>query len=181
MSTQRVKTIKQFFPIESYSYDSVTSMASIVANTSYTNLLFANVVVYLNSTTQYSNYKTSVNTISGNTFTAFVPYNQYLQSLSHFSVDGYLPGQTGNQTELTLPRGTGCDTVIQSYVTGTGGASYKIDVSLDAAHWINLTSMSHNTTNGNTVYTLVSPGWAYMRANLTSVGANTNLVVMSSE
>lgn len=181
MATTRVKKPKQYFPIESYSYDLANSNVTIVANTAYTNLLFANVSIYLASATQYTDYKTSVRTVSGNTFTASVATAQYIQNLSHFGVDGYLPGQTGGQTEHTLPRGTGCDTVVQSYVDGTGGASFEIQLSLDKEHWIYFSDISHSNTDGNTSAIFIAPGWAYMRANLISVGANTNLVIMSSE
>lgn len=181
MSTQRVKTIKQYFPIESYSFDSANSIATIVANTAYTNLLFANLNIYLSSTTQYTNYKTSVKTVVGNTFTATVETAQYIQNLSHFGVDGYLPSQTGSQAEQTLPRGTGTETIVQSYVSGTGGASYIIDVSLDKTHWIPAANVVHSSVNNDTGFVTISPGWAYYRANLTSVGANTNLVIMSGE
>lgn len=181
MSSQRVRKPKQFFPIESYSYDSANSIATIVANTAFTDLLYANASIYLDSQIRQESYKSSVKTISGNTFTASVPVNQYIQTLTHFSVDGYLPGQTGGQVSHTLPRGTGCDTVIQSYVSGSGGASYSIELSLDTEHWISFASVSHGTNDGNTSAVFIAPGWAYMRANLSSVGANTNLVLMTSE
>lgn len=181
MATTRVKTPKQYFPIESYSYDSANSIATIVANTAYTNLLFANAAIYLASSTQYTDYKTSVRTKSGNTFTASVATAQYIQNLSHFGVDGYLPGQTGGQEPQTLPRGTGTETIIQSYVSGTGSASYVIDVSLDTSHWIPVANVTHANTNNDTGFITISPGWAYYRANINSIGANTNLVIMSGE
>lgn len=183
MSTQRVKYIKQFFPIESYTYDSANTRAVIVANTVYTNLLYTGLPIYLCSNIQYSNFKTVANNVvaNSNTFTSSVSAVNYIQNMSHIGVDGYLPGQTGPQAEQTLPRGTGCDTVVQSFVNGTGGASYNLELSLDTTHWINFASVTHGSDNGNTVATFIAPGWAYMRANLSSVGANTNLVIMSSE
>lgn len=181
MATTRVKYHKQYFPIESYTFDSANSVATIVANTAYTNLLYANLAIYLASSSQYTDYKTSVGTVSGNTFTASVATAQYIQNLSHFGVDGYLPGQTGGQEEHTLPRGTGCDTVVQSFVSGTGGASYNIDVSLDKSHWIPVGTITHTTASEDTGFITISPGWVYMRANLISVGANTNLVILTGE
>lgn len=176
MSSARVRYIKQFFPIESYSYDSGT--VTITANTQF---LYTGLPVYLNSTIQYSNFKGTANVLNGNTFTVNVSARNYIQDLSHFSVDGYLPGQTGGQVEHTLPRGTGCDTVVQSFVNGSGGASYDIDLSLDKTHWIKFDSVTHGTVDGNTSAVFIAPGWAYLRANLSSVGANTNLVIMTSE
>lgn len=181
MATTRVKYHKQYFPIKSYTFDSANSVATIVANTAYTNLLYANLAIYLASSSQYTDYKTSVGTVSGNTFTASVATAQYIQNLSHFGVDGYLPGQTGGQAEQTIPRGTGAETVIQSYVSGTGGASYIIELSLNKTHWIASANVSHSNTNNNTGFITVSPGWAYYRANINSIGANTNLVIMSGE
>ena len=96
-------------------------------------------------------------------------------------VNGYLSGQTGDKEEQTLPRATGTDSIIQSYVNGTAGASYTIQVSLDANHWINANTITHGTDNGNTTYATIKPGWAYMRANVASIGANTNLVIMTGE
>lgn len=176
MSSSRVKYIKSFFPIRGYSFDSANNALVVTANN---HILYANVDVYLTSGTQYVAYKTKVTSNTANTFT--VPATANLAYLTDYYVNGYVKGQSGPQTEQTLPRGTGCDTVVQSYVSGTGGAVYTIEVSLDKEHWITAANVNHTTVNNDTGFITISPGWAYYRANINSIGANTNLVIMSGE
>lgn len=176
MSSQRIKYIKQFFPIEAKSYDTGTKTYTITANN---HGLFTDIDIYLVSEPYNTTYKTTANVTSANTFTAFC--YQPLEQLSHYYINGYLSGQTGVKEEQTLPRATGTETVIQSYVTGTGGAAYNIDVSLDKTHWIQTANLTHTSTSGDTGFITISPGWAYYRPNVTSIGANTNLVIISGE
>lgn len=177
MSVSRVRYIKQYFPITSYTYDPATSSFNILANS---HPLFANVSVYLTSDLQYSSVKGIANVTSSNTFSVATTTGD-IKNLTHYSIDGFVTGQTGEKEAHTLPRATGTDTIIQSYVTGTGGASYNIDVSLDKAHWITMNTVTHGSASGNTMYVTLKPGWAYMRPNVVSIGANTNLVIMTAE
>ena len=119
----------------------------------------------------------TANVTGANSFTVSSTINP--QDLTHFSINGAI--STGVTDAHTIPRGTGADTVVQSYVNGSNGAVYKIDLSLDGSHWINYTSVTHGSSDGNTMYNIISPGWAYLRANVTTIGANTNLVLMTSE
>nr|QMP83395.1 MAG: hypothetical protein [Caudoviricetes sp.] len=176
MSVSRVKYQKQFFPVEAYNYDWANGKVVI---TSTGHILHNNVTVTLASGASYDALTGLVTVINANTFS--VPAITNLQFIDNYALNGYVSGQSGEKPAQTLPRGTGCDAVIQSYVTGTGGASYKIDVSLDTEHWISHSTITHSTTSGNTYFITVAPGWAYYRANVTSIGANTNLVIMSSE
>ena len=176
MSSSRVRYTKQFIKINSYSYDTTNKVYNITANN---HNLFTGVPIYLSSDQYYTSYLTSAVVTSSNTFTANCVDS--IQSLTHVYVNGYLSGQTGEKEQQTLPRSTGTDTVIQSYVNGTGGAVYNIQVSLDASHWITTNTITHGTNSGNTTYTTIKSGWAYMRANVTSIGANTNLVLMTGE
>nr|QMP83659.1 MAG: hypothetical protein [Caudoviricetes sp.] len=171
MSVSRVKTIKQYFPITSYSYSSSNTTVSITANN---HGLFTGIPVALTSDKHYSAYNGSANVTSSNTFTVQSYVNP--QDLTHFSIDGYIA--TGAGEAQTLPRGRGVDSVIQTYTNGAGGATVSIDVSLDIQHWINLGTMTVTT---NSAFISVSPSWAYYRANVTSLTANSNLVLMSSE
>jgi hypothetical protein len=172
MSVSRVKYIKQYFPITSYSYSSSNTTVSITANN---HGLFTGIPVSLTSDKHYSAYNGSANVTSANTFTVQSYINP--QDLTHFSIDGYV--STGAKEAQTLPRGRAVDSVIQAYSNGSGGATVSIDVSLDTNHWISLGSMT--TTNTNSAFVFVSPSWAYYRANVTSITANSNLVLMSSE
>jgi hypothetical protein len=96
-----------------------------------------------------------------------------------YQVKGYLPGQTGPQEAQAMQRGMNTDAIVQSYVTGTGGAAYTLEVSLDNSHFINAVSFTHSTTSGDTGFVAISPGWTHVRANVISVGANTLLTIMS--
>lgn len=176
MSVSRIKYIKQFFPIQSYVFDSANSQIVITSNN---HILYANANINLTSGIQYEAYSAKVVSNTTNTFTVAATAN--LAYLTNYYVNGYVTGQTGGKDPQTLPRATGTDTVVQSYVDGTGGASYSIEVSLDNSHWIDFASISHATSDGNTQHAFISPGWAYMRANLSSIGANTNLVIMTAE
>jgi len=177
MSVSRVKYQKQYFPINSYTVDDANNKVNIVANN---HILYNGINVALTSNKEYTSYSGEVTVTSANTFTVNC-YSKSIQSLTNYCVTGYLTGQTGGQQSITLPRGTGTEAIIQSYVSGTGGATYNIETSLDTSHWIPIATVTHTTTNGNTGFVLVSPGWAYYRANISSVGANTNLVIMSGE
>lgn len=176
MSTQRVRYIKQFFPIETYSFDSGNNKITVVSNN---HTLFTGTKLYLASGTRYETYPKVATVISSNTFTVTSTSN--IPYLDSFYVNGFLPGQTGAKPEHTLPRATGTETIVQSYVDGAGGAAYTVDVSLDTSHWITISTITHASVSGNTGYVTISPGWAYMRANVTAVGANTNLVIMTCE
>lgn len=176
MSTQRVKYIKQFFPLTSYTYNN--NVFSVVANN---HLLFTGVPVYLTSDRNYGAVKGIANVTSSNTFTVTTEGTFFDQQLTHFAVDGYLPTQTGTKPEQTLPRATGTDTIIQTYTNGAGGASVSFDVSLDTSHWINVGTVTNASVSGNTNYITLKPGWAYYRANVVSIGADTNVVIMSGE
>jgi len=179
MSVSRIKYIKQYVPVSSYTYDSGNSVVSIT--TSSNHLLFTGVPIFLTSDKQYSAYNTVATVISANTITAPVTAVNYIQGLTHVGLFGYLPTQIGAQEAQTLPRATGTQSVVQSYVNGAGGAEYGIEVSLDTSHWIAVNTVTHGATSGNTMYSTISPGWAYMRANVTSIGTNTNLVIMTGE
>jgi len=172
MSVSRVKYPKYFSTVVSTTYNSGT--VTVTANN---HGLFTGIPVALTSDTNYAVINGYATVTSANTFT--IASNINPQFVTHFAINGYLT--SGEKEAQTLPRATGTETIVQSYVNGSGAASYKLDVSLDKEHWITLATVPHSSTSGNTAYTTISPGWAYYRANVTSIGANTNLVVMSGE
>ena len=179
MSVSRVKYHKQFFPITSYSYDSSTRTISVIANN---HVLYTGVTASLTSDKDYYVTTGTATKTSANTFTIVAPFVGTLSNeITHYSINGYVTGQTGVKDAQTLPRATGTDTIIQSYVIGTGAASYNIDVSLDKEHWIPAANVVHTTTSGDTGFITIKPGWAFMRANVVSIGANSNLVLMTGE
>lgn len=174
MSSARVKKAKTYYEISSYSFDSANN---IVTANSVNHGLYSGIPCYLISDKDREFYKGTANVVSANVFTFAINYRP--QNLTHVAIDGYT--SIGNKPEVTLPRGTGTETIVQSYVNGTGGAAYNIDVSLDIIHWIPAANVSHTTSDGDTGFVTISPGWSYMRANVTSIGANTNLVIMTGE
>ena len=171
MSVSRVKYINQYFPLDSYSYSSSNNTVSV---TSESHGLYTGANIALTSDKHYSAYNGIATVTSANTFTMESNINP--QDLTHFSINGYLT--TGLGEAQTLPRGRGIDSVIQCYANGAGGGTVSIQVSLDKNHWITLGSMTVTTNSG---YISVSPSWAYYRANVSTLTANSNLVLMSSE
>ena len=172
MSVSRVKYPKQFSSVVSTTFNSGT--VTVTANN---HGLFTGIPVALTSDKNYAVINGFATVTSANTFTIANFTNP--QDVTHFAIKGYLT--TGEKEAQTLPRATGTETIVQSYVNGAGGATYKLDVSLDSEHWVNLQTISHASVSGNTSYVTISPGWAYYRANVTTIGANTNLVIMSGE
>jgi hypothetical protein len=178
MSLSRVKYIKQYYPVQSFTYDTANGIVTIVTPGNHN--LWTGVNVSITSDVTYGACYGTANVSSANTFS--VKYSNYIDgSITNYEINGYITGTTGGQTEQTLPRGTGTDTVIQSYVNGSGGASYFVEVSLDKSHWISTANVTHAAADQNTSSITIKPGWAYYRANVVSIGANTNLVIMSGE
>jgi hypothetical protein len=95
------------------------------------------------------------------------------------TISFFRTGQTG-RFAFTAPRSSGIAAVVQSFVIGTGGASYTLDGSLDGVHWTNIATITHTTTTGDTQSAQVSPAWAYLSINITSIGAATSLTVLYS-
>ena len=174
MSSQRVRYIKNFYPIDSYTNDRINGEVDVVANNHH---LFSGATVYLTSDRDYTNFKGVANVTSSNTFSV----NCYLDqnTLTHYCIDGYLETQTGDKGAHSLPRAVGVDTIVQCYTTGVNGATLRVDVSLDETHWIYANTL---TLNANSIgYITLPKGWAYMRPNVVSIGANTNLTIMTGD
>lgn len=95
-------------------------------------------------------------------------------------IDYYNAGMTGGQPSFTIPRGQGdTNAVMQSFVTGTGGATYTLELSQDGIHWITaVATVTHAGTTGDTAFVTISPAWAYGRINLSVIGAATTLTVL---
>lgn len=87
-------------------------------------------------------------------------------------------GYTGGLFYEGVQCSLGKPLMVQSYVVGTGGASYSLEVSLDGVHWVAVATVTHTTADGNTSYVIVDPIVNFVRANVASVGASTKLVVM---
>lgn len=176
MSVSRVRYIKKSYPVNSSSLDKSTGILTVTANS---HQLFTGINVTVSSGSSYDAVTATATITGANTFQLNCP--KYIQNIDGYFINGYISSDSGAQSPQTLPRATGTDTIIQSYVNGSGGASYKVDLSMDGSNWITANTISHGTNSGNTTFMTISPGWAYMRANVISVGANTNLVIMTGE
>ena len=178
MSSSKTRKLRQIFSVQSFSWagDNLTIV------TAQPHLLYNGITVTAhNIDAAYDSVKGVVTVVDATTFTiagTFTKGNFY-----QYQVDGFLPGQTGGIGSYSLPRSLAYPMVVQSYVKGTGGAAYKIQVSLDGQHWIDADggTISHTTVNDHTAYVTILPGWTYIRPNITSVGANTNLVIITGE
>lgn len=173
MSASRIKYITQEFPLASSTWNGSVYTANTVSANS---LLFSNVEVTLIGSTK--TYTAPITVLANNQFSMSMNAAQHDQ-YHLYQVKGYLPGQTGPQSAQALQRGMATDAIVQSFVTGTGAAQYNIEVSLDTEHFINSATIIHNTTSGDTGFITVAPGWSHFRANITSVGANTLLTIIT--
>lgn len=87
-------------------------------------------------------------------------------------------GYTGGGVIEGLTSSLGKPAMVQSYVVGTGGAVYTLEVSLDGTHWLPISTVTHTSTSGHTDYVVIDPVVNFVRANVSSIGAATKLVVM---
>lgn len=94
-------------------------------------------------------------------------------------IDIFRTGQTGRFVQ-TAPRSVGNAAVMQSFVVGTGGASYTIDGSLDGVHWTNIATVTHGILTGDTQFAQIAPMWAYISIDIRVIGADTSLKVLYS-
>lgn len=172
MSASRIKYITQEFGISSSNWANNVFTANTVTNHS----LFANVEVTLLGSV--GTYSAPVTVVANNQFSVPMVHER-TDNYQAYAVKGYLPGTTGGQITQSMQRGMATDAIIQSYVTGTGGAQYTIEVSLDSQHWVNAATVAHSTTPNDTGFVTVAPGWCFYRANVASVGANTLLSIIS--
>lgn len=177
MSTTKTHKLRQIFSVKSFSWagDNLT----IVTNTPH--LLFNGVTVAAhNIDAAYDSVKGIVTVIDSTTFTITGKFTR--GSFYQYQVDGFLPGQTGGVGSYSLPRALAYPLVVQSYVSGTGGATVALDLSLDGIHWVSSGSTLTNTTvDQNTQFATIAPGWAYIRPNITTIGANTLLTIITGE
>ena len=116
--------------------------------------------------------KQVVTTTGANTFTIAVPNSDFLKG--KVTVDYFSTGQSG-LFSITSPQSNGLNSIVQSFVTGTGGAVYVLAGSLDGIHWNTLATITHLGTTGDTQFTSIPSAWAYMSINVTSIGAATRL------
>lgn len=113
------------------------------------------------------------------TFTVQASLASFLSGIATFDV--FRTGVLGRQIMSTArSSANGASAVIQSFVTGTGAASYTIDASLDGVHWTNIATITHGAITGDTQAGSVAPAWAFISINITAIGAATALEVFAA-
>ena len=175
MSSQKVRKVQRFLPY------TATWLAGVLTVTTATHYLTStNTVSFrFNDSPQELN-NVAVTVTSGTQFTIVLADENQVQKVGVLVVDFYGPSQTGAQLAFTLPRANGINTVVQSYVKGTGGAAYTINVSLDGVHWTANPSggtLTHAGTTDDTKYEVILAGWGYMQIVPSAIGAATQLYV----
>lgn len=75
---------------------------------------------------------------------------------------------------------SGIASTIQATVTGTGGATVQVSVSIDNVSWQSLGTIVLNTTSGDTGNIAVTQTWNYVRAQVSAIGASTTVTVQLS-
>lgn len=175
MSASKVKKLKTQL------YFTATWLADVltVTTTSPHNLITGDLVTIIPSSGAIEPLsKVAITVTSATEFTiATTNKFHYLRGLVEY--DYFRTGVTGRQV-FTMSRSTGASAVIQSFVTGTGGAVYDVEVSLDGVHWVNLSTVTHSMVDGESKFTTIEPAWAYLAINITSIGASTKLEVLYS-
>ena len=175
MSTSKVRTLKTQIQ---YTATWSTGILSVTTASNH-NLVSNDVIKLLAASGNIQNTNHTVTVTGANTFTT--PSTDAFYSLVGLvEIPFFRTGITGRQI-FTSPHSTGTDAVIQSYVSGTGGAVYTIDQSLDGIHWTpSGITVTHGTSDQDTQGNALTGNWAYLAANITSIGAATALTVMYS-
>lgn len=123
----------------------------------------------------------TVTVVNPTTFTTPLADANQVQSSGIVVIKYYSVGIVGPQAAFSLPKSTSAGTIIQSTVTGTGGATYTLEVSLDSINWIAaFATITHSVTSGDTQFITVNSAWAYGRINPSVIGAATSLSVSIS-
>lgn len=92
----------------------------------------------------------------------------------------YNTGMTDGQATFSLPIHEGARGIVQSYVSGTGGASYKLQGSLNGVNWTDIATVTHAGIDGDSTSTGIVDPWMFFRINITSIGAATKLYVLAA-
>lgn len=124
--------------------------------------------------------KGAVTVTNGTTFTMAAPkmYEGFLRG--KVNIDFFRTGFTGN-VWFTSPNSSGLAGVIQSVVTGTGGATTAINGSLNGVNFgTALATLTNTTVTGNSQSTTIAANWAWLAASISVIGAATKLEIWYS-
>jgi len=117
-----------------------------------------------------------VTVTSGTAFTVDTPMDYKIDSRGEIKVLFYSTGMTGPQSPITVNSTTALAAVMQLWVSGIGGAVYTVEGSLDGQHYSTDSNITtHLGVDGDTQAVVINVSWAYLRLNITSIGAATKL------
>jgi streptogramin lyase len=120
-------------------------------------------------------------TASGTTITVTMANKPDTVPGANAKIDFNYYKTTGTKTAFTIAKSDASSAVFQSYVKGTGGATYQLEVSLDGSHWVNLgSSQVHTGSNDHTLAQTIEPNWVYGRLNISVLGASTKIYALLS-
>jgi len=172
MAHTRFQYLGQTFPIESFVWDATGLVCTITAH----KLINGVVAKAINTSSSYDSVTGAVEVINANSFR--IVSAPVLGSFKEVNVNCYLPTQTGTTKSYTLRKGEGSETVVQAYVIGTGGATVTPEMSMDGVAWRPLTLLTLTGTTLNSSHLSFTTGWCFIRLNIATLGANTQLVVV---
>ena len=172
MALTRLQNIEQRFTATSFSWDATGLLLTITSH----KFIAGITVTVPNIDSAYDSITGVIQVVDANTIR--VVSDPVLGRFAEVIVRGFLPGQTGYTDVYSIRKGEGSETVLQSWVTGTGGAAYNVELSMDGTHWINSATVTHTTVSGDTGGFTFTAGWAYIRFNITSLGASTILSII---
>ena len=178
MSSQRVRKIKN--PAIQYTATWAANVLTVVT-TSANNVVVGDIIQLISNNVPQVLSGAVVSVISTTSFTIAASSAFSGMIVGDITTDFFRTGQTGRKI-IALPRNSGNQGTIfvQSYVSGVGGASYSLEVSLDGIHWIPMnTTLTHPTTDQDTQYMPID-AWAYFAANIITIGASTRLDILVS-
>ena len=75
---------------------------------------------------------------------------------------------------------SGIPPTIQAYISGTGGATIELSVSIDGNVWSTLGTITLSTTDGDSGEIAVNQIWTKVRAKLTSIGSTSSVTVLAA-
>ena len=175
MSSSKVRTLKTQIK---YTATWAANVLTVTTASNH-NLVTGDTIKLLAASGNQDNVNHAVTVTSATTFTT-PSTDKFYSLVGLVEIPFFRTGITGRQI-FTSPHSTGTDAVIQSYVSGTGGAIYSIDQSLDGIHWSpSGILVNHSTSDQDTQGYVIKGNWAYLAANITSIGAATALTVMYS-
>ena len=168
MASGRQQYLEQRLPIPTFSWDATGLIVNIVGH----KLLNGFTVTAVNTSSSYDSVTGIVEVIGADSFRIVAA--PVLGSFSEVIVRGFMA--TGLTPAYSIRKGAGAETVVQSWVTGTNGATFTPQFSMNGTNWVPGTAVTH-TTGATSNFTL-TPGWAYIRLNITAIGASTILSVV---